>query len=267
MKDDSVVTEFNSRVHKVVIAFVLITAIAAGAFVFAGCSDNNKSEDVKMYKIDYNGQKASFSNARDKYKAGEKVSLVFGMVATDTDYHFYKDGESISPVYDDKKGFVIEFTMPEHDVSIKWESKNSMIDDTEYGGEEAMLVDYYTATVATVGGDSYHELVLYEYSGDKLRLSVFDKDGDSDETREDYLVPVKALEECRAVIKKNEFDNWNDKYEDIGLDGGVTVVKYLNDNGEVVRVSTDCMPDDGKQKLSEIWAVLSSYVKDEYKIK
>ena len=104
---------------------VLISAIAIavvliiGAFVLTGCSG-------EKYKVDYCGQKSCYKNAKDSYKAGTKVELYFDLVATDTDYSFYLDGERINYEYDDRKGFIIKFVMPEHNVKLECESHNSM---------------------------------------------------------------------------------------------------------------------------------------------
>jgi rhodanese-related sulfurtransferase len=84
-------------------------------------------EDVKMFLIDYSGQKALYENARDYYAAGETVTLCYPMIATDTDYQFLLDGESVNFGYDDEKGFIITFSMPEKDVLLECVSRNSMI--------------------------------------------------------------------------------------------------------------------------------------------
>jgi hypothetical protein len=55
------------------------------------------------------------------------VTLYFDLVATDTDYSFLLDGEPIHYTYDDQKGFVIQFTMPDHDVKLEYDSRNSML--------------------------------------------------------------------------------------------------------------------------------------------
>lgn len=81
----------------------------------------------KNYSVDYCGQKDFYLNARDKYRVGEKVEVYFNLIATDTDYSFYLDGEIINPAYDNSKGYIIKFTMPEHNVTLKCESKNSML--------------------------------------------------------------------------------------------------------------------------------------------
>lgn len=79
------------------------------------------------YNVDYNGQKDSFKGAKDSYRAGANVTLYFDLIATDTDYKFYVDGEQINPDYNERKGYIITFTMPEHDITVSYSSSNSMI--------------------------------------------------------------------------------------------------------------------------------------------
>lgn len=102
-----------------IISAVIIALLLTMLF-FYGC---NK----KTFSVDYCGQKDAYINARDKYTAGEKVEVYFNLIATDTNYSFYLDGESINPSYDVNKGYIIKFTMPEHNVKLKCESKNSML--------------------------------------------------------------------------------------------------------------------------------------------
>ena len=81
----------------------------------------------QRYKIDYSGQKSSYTGARNSYRAGQTVVLYYKMIATDTDYSFYLDDESIPFTWVEGKGFKIEFTMPEHDVTLLCGHRNSMI--------------------------------------------------------------------------------------------------------------------------------------------
>lgn len=85
----------------------------------------------KKYKVDYCGKKHEYKNAKDEYRAGEKVTLYYWMVATDTDYSFTLDGAELSRDYDTGKGFVLSFIMPEHDVELHCFSRNSMLRDVE----------------------------------------------------------------------------------------------------------------------------------------
>ncbi len=81
----------------------------------------------KKYKVDYCGQKFTYKNAKDEYCAGEKVTLYYYMIATDTDYSFSLEGAQLSRSYDQSKGFILSFTMPDHDVTLRCASKNTML--------------------------------------------------------------------------------------------------------------------------------------------
>ena len=81
----------------------------------------------KKYKVDYCGKKFEYRNAKDEYRAGEKVTLYYWMIATDTDYSFSLDGAELSRDYDTKKGFILSFVMPDHDVVLHCFSRNSML--------------------------------------------------------------------------------------------------------------------------------------------
>lgn len=85
-----------------------------------GCS-------AKKYRVDYGGDKDFFKGAKDEYRAGEKVTVYYDLIATDTDYTFLLDGKRINPDYSENKGYIITFKMPEHDVKLTVESRNSMI--------------------------------------------------------------------------------------------------------------------------------------------
>ena len=89
------------------------------ALLLTGCSG-------EKYRVEYDSKDA-YSNAKDMYRAGTTVTLYYDLIATDTDYKFLLDGEYIPFTYDDKKGFVIEFVMPEHDVTLECEMRNSML--------------------------------------------------------------------------------------------------------------------------------------------
>ena len=86
------------------------------------------------YKIDFNGRKECYSGARKSYREGETVHLEWRAVGTDTDYSFLLDGKPLKFRYEPEKGFIIEFTMPAHDVSIKAVVNRSMtaLDPSSY---------------------------------------------------------------------------------------------------------------------------------------
>ena len=102
------------------ITFTAILAIAA-LLVLTGCAGGEK------YQVDYCGAKDCYRGAKDSYKAGTEVTVYFDLIASDTDYSFLLDGEPIDFDYDEKKGFIITFTMPAHDVTLDVSSVNSML--------------------------------------------------------------------------------------------------------------------------------------------
>lgn len=88
--------------------------------------DSNVVEPLE-YMVDYDGRKDFYENARDYYAPGEIVELYYGIIATDTDYSFYLDGEPLNYGYDEDIGFIITFEMPDHDVKLTVESRNTMV--------------------------------------------------------------------------------------------------------------------------------------------
>lgn len=85
----------------------------------------------KKYNVDYHGQMDWFNGAKTTYMEGEKVELTYDMIATDTDYSFFVDGEPAKTKWDDKRGFVITFTMPDHDIEVYRTSENTMENEIE----------------------------------------------------------------------------------------------------------------------------------------
>ena len=65
------------------------------------------------YKVHYNKNKSCFSNAKDSYRAGEQVMLIYPFIATDTDYSFSVDGADYKLNYTDR-GYELSFVMPDH---------------------------------------------------------------------------------------------------------------------------------------------------------
>ncbi len=85
------------------------------------------AEKDNYYRVDYCGSKFCYTNAKDYYRAGEKVELNFDLIATDTDYTFYLDGSTEGlDVQGEGYSFMIRFTMPEHDVKLEYTCVNSM---------------------------------------------------------------------------------------------------------------------------------------------
>lgn len=149
---------------------IITAAVLLGA-VLMGCTG-------KKYNVDYCGQKSLFSGARDSYPEGKEVTLKYGPIATDTDYSIYVDGHSMNYDYDEKKGkLVVTFTMPDHDIEVYCDSRNSMVNDynpsytePEFTKEWTLLGDEeYTAPEGTV---SMHAVSMGGYSPMHLNVTI-----------------------------------------------------------------------------------------------
>lgn len=253
----------DRALSKTIISFFLIFLIGGSVMLgLSGCF-------AKKYSVDYCGQKDSYRGAKDSYRAGEKVELYFWLIATDTDYSFFLDDERISPDYDSEGGgqYIIRFTMPEHDVKLNWTSKNSMEIDVADDNTGVLLVDYYYAVVGTDGEDSHIEYVLRDLGrGDKAQLDVYRGDEENPEVSTSYLIPYKAVTECYGMIDSAKMREWNDTAPDSAIDGAVTAVKFRDDDGSYIRVSTDKMPEDGTRSMDSIKVILQGYALPENKI-
>lgn len=242
--------------------FFAIPAILLGGIMMLTCFGCGKA----TYAVDYRGQKDEYLDAKDSYKAGAHVRLTYYMIATDTDYSFWLDGEKLNPHYKEGKGFVLEFTMPDHDVQLECRAVNSMVRSDDDGITGDLLVDLYTASVATDGGDGYNEMTLYAYTSDQVRLVVYRKDADdSEETQTTYTVPYAAVSRCYAVIDEENMRGWNDEAAPDGEEGAVTVCKFREPDGSYTRVTSEATPEGGAQAFAKIREVLMSYVSDAYK--
>ncbi len=115
------------------------------------------------YRVDYDGKKDSFRGAKDAYRAGTKVTLYYGLIATDTDYTFTLDGAELFQDYSERKGFILRFTMPDHDVKLTVSSKNTMVVET--GAETVLRFSSFDG-----GGPEYDAEI-----GDAAILSVLQR--------------------------------------------------------------------------------------------
>lgn len=135
-------------------------------------------------------------------------------------------------------------------------AKNTRVDLSKLRGE-TMLIDYYRATVATVGGDGYTELALYYVDG-AFELRRYEKaDPEAEETVEVFAAPAAAYDECAAIIDECGFRGWKPG-EGVGIAGALYVVRFRDGDG-YVRVSSEDMPEDGAEKLRRVGAALAKY--------
>lgn len=244
-------TKEDVIMHKRIVAVMLAVFMLMG--IFSGCIKGEK------YNVDYGGAKWLYKNAKDSYFAGQKVKLYFDMIATDTDYSFYLDGEKLNFDYDERKGFIIEFVMPGHDVKLEFETVNSM-EYAESYESGTVLIDYSSKEtgVPTNSPDSYYALVLQATDDPYTHeLSVYD-----DGVCRVYSVSCYAYTDCYEIITVNGVDKWSTLENGASLDGTVITLKFF-DGEKLQSVSSDNMHgEDGEVLLSVIRSTLQDYINE-----
>ena len=240
--------------------FALLFCVLGGIVLFGlfGCGKKGPE-----YKIDFSGEESWYEGAKKTYREGEEVTLYYGLIATDTDYKFLLDGESLNYDYDEDRGFIITFTMPAHDVKLECEMKNSM----EYVPEvipDVVLFDYYSGTTGPDGYDSSVEYTLSTYTRENHRLSVFVKASpDEEETRTDYLVPSELSEKCYRAVYEYEMNEWANRDDLEPIDGALVVLKYKIGD-DYIRLSSEAAPYGGVAQMDAIGMMLREYAAPEY---
>ena len=87
---------------------------------------------LKRYRVCF--ENPGFKAAKTLYTPGEPVEVSYP-AASDTSYWFYIDDVDFKQGYDPARGTILlRFEMPEHDVKIRVESKNSMCYDPNIKG-------------------------------------------------------------------------------------------------------------------------------------
>ena len=83
------------------------------------------------YKLEMDGY--GFKSKKTEYAEGEKVTVYYDIIATDTDYSFTLDCDDVKLTqdWDNNHGYIFTFTMPAHDVKISVSSRNSMSYDPD----------------------------------------------------------------------------------------------------------------------------------------
>lgn len=253
----------------------LLFIIIAAVMVLIACTKSS-ARSVK-HKIDYCGQKQGYVDAKDYYRSGSKVSLIYDNVGTDMDYSFYLNGRFISAnATEYGSAFRIDFIMPSFDVKFECVSEVTMIrgevEEKEIP-EEVMIADYFCAPTGLPDsyGGGHYELVLVqvndENGNDSYRIDKYTKaDDESIEIKVSFTADYKAVKQCRAIADEYGFYSWDIREDNISEDGAKVVCKYLAENGKTVRVSNDDMPQNGREAMQKIRDVLEAYVTEENKI-
>lgn len=148
------------------------------------------------------------------------------------------------------------------DKSLK-ESKDLSLrkgDENPQNTEGHMLFDFYTATVATGDGESpYHEITVNEVDG-AVYVNVYtgDRNLGTTDSHKAYIGIPQLYSDLCDVVREYEMTDWNDN-SGISETGGLRVVKFLNPEEKLTRVSNENMPQNGNEAFSKISNILNGY--------
>lgn len=245
----------TTKIIIVILAVILICSLTFLTSCKAKTKTHSPTESYKVICEDY-----LFENVKKSYRPGQKVKIYFPYVATDTDYSFYLDDQRINDyTYSDAKGFIITFTMPAHDVTLTYESKNTM-ENIFHTYEPGTVLVTYAETVFTAEGNTLYRLTVEATEDEsKHKMTVY-----TDSQTSEYLIPVFPYESCYNYILSEQLWNWNELEEYECLTGKLISLTILLD-GAPVTVSTDQMPQDGESILSYLHSHFADYIKEEYK--
>ena len=251
-------------------AMKIIVIIAAVAVCVAALFGTLTFSGGEKYKMEYDS-KGLYRGAKDSYKVGQKVTLRFPYVATDTSYSFYLNGKAIDNTYSDLGGYKLEFVMPPYDAKLECVTKNDMVyTPPEEGVEESLLYEYYSATAATPDGkaETYSIALYYISETDsegntedrtELRVSKTNIDGTTEENV--YDAKRYGSYECDEIAKEYYMHGWDTMRNTISEDGMLVAVKFRTPTG-YIRVSNACMPENGREGMGKIREILESYIEE-----
>ena len=124
--------------------------------------------------------------------------------------------------------------------------------------EGKLLLDYYTAPEAIVGESIYQEKTVNLGSDGNMYLNVYSgsRTYGTTDSHTAYPFSEERLTEIMEFIEENDLEHWNDG-DYFGITGVITVVKFRNAEDELIRVSSEHMPDNGKRIMTEIASMMN----------
>lgn len=124
-----------------------------------------------------------------------------------------------------------------------------------------MMIDFYSASVATVEDKSHYELVLSTSENQNIAyLDEYIKNSDDEEEiKKRFSVPDVAIERCMEYIRKNRMAEWINLENPTATEGQKVVCKFW-DGQKYIRVSNDEMPENGIEILFGVRNIMQKYL-------
>lgn len=254
----------GKKIMKSVLIIAAVLTVVAGGV--AALKNHGGSGD--RYSIEYDS-KNLYTGAKNSYKAGQKVTLHFPFVATDTSYGFYLNGMPIDATYSDMGGYKLSFVMPPYDAKLECVTRNDMVYVPPVEGvNETLLYEYYRATAATPDGNAEkYTIALYSISEtdsegnteDRTEIRVSKENIDGTKEEKVYVVKRYGSYECDEIAKEYYMHGWDTMKNTVSETGMLVSVKFKTATGYIT-ASNGCMPENGREGMGKIRAILEGYI-------
>ena len=184
-------------------------------------------------------------------------------VSTDTSFQ-NQEVENNSPT----PGFVDHIIVPPNN-QVRIEDKNENIEENKPADDSILTLvgDFCKRTMATVGGDGYDEIVLYENEADgSFQIHTYTKyEYMQKEIHHSYKAKQGAYDALLRLVEKLHLNEYEGK-TGFGLCGGMYICKYKKD-GVIHRVTTDNCGTDGPSIIIQVGNLISSFKGEEIYLK
>ncbi|MBQ4343047.1 MAG: hypothetical protein IJC38_04075 [Erysipelotrichaceae bacterium] len=233
---------------KLVSKIIIAAAACLGAcLALAGCLRN-------QYHIEYGSTHHLFKNAKDSYPAGSKVILYTSLPKTYPDVFFTLNHQKLDFFYDEHEGFYLSFVMPNHDILLRLGL------DESNSHQSVLLANYFEKSMGTDETNSYEIVLMTSSENDKIVVEKYCTSNKS-QTCSKYLVDSSILDQCYSICQSYKTSQWSDCTDLTSMDGKMMVFKYY-DKGQLIRITSDEMPEKGNDFFSDIRFVLNEALSD-----
>ena len=173
------------------------------------------------YKLNFDG--GFFESEKTEYAEGEKVTVRYDIIATDTDYTFWID-DDVEMKEDFDGGYVFTFKMPAHDVTIHESSRNTMdympANEIWSYAEKPVKIEYERMWEYSDHGETEDPILIDDII---FQISMLSVGGETDKAVDDFTdILTLTLENGQSIRIVFEGDVWvedkDDRYEVYGLD-------------------------------------------------
>lgn len=195
---------------------------------------------MPKYKVYINDSNDSFLLSKKEYHYGEKVTIKV-LRGTDTDYYFDVIEDDVKENKDYGSNLIkFSFIMPNHEVHIKYNSKNTMVFNPYY--------------LIYNEDDNIKKTTYYITNNNEVIID-----------NNKYKLNDNFYHEIEKLIDENKLNKWNDLENYTHLNNKNISINIYDVYGDI-NITTDKMPENGMEVINKIKALINESIKEENKI-